>query len=130
MSNRKKRRGAAVVEMAVVSPLLVVMLFGIIEFGWIMAVQNTLVNATREGARAGVLQGYDADDIEDRVTEYLTPMNLQEKVSISVTEATEADPVVTVSVRVPRADVSLLGHFFNFVHGELTAACSMRKEGV
>ena len=49
------RRAAAAVEMAVVTPLLLAVLFGIIEFGWLFTVQHTLVNAAREGARTGVL---------------------------------------------------------------------------
>ena len=35
-----KRRGAAVVEMAVVTPLLLTLLFGVIEFGWVFMVKD------------------------------------------------------------------------------------------
>src|SRR4051794_5418889 len=51
------RRGAAAVEMALVTPLFLMMVFGIIEFGRGMMVSNLLVNTAREGTRAAVLNG-------------------------------------------------------------------------
>jgi Flp pilus assembly protein TadG len=118
------------VEMAVVTPLLLAILFGIIEFGWLFTVQHTLVNAAREGARTGVLEGMDAGDVTAVVRNYLSPMGLGESVTITVTEATPDDPTVIVDLSVPRADVSLVGSFFGFTTGELDARCVMRKEGL
>lgn len=48
-------KGASVVEFALILPLLLVMLFGIIEFGLILYDQAMLTNASREGARAGIV---------------------------------------------------------------------------
>lgn len=47
--------GASVVEFAVVLPLLLLLLFGIIEFGIIFFDQAMLTNASREGARYGIV---------------------------------------------------------------------------
>lgn len=127
---RKLRRGAVAVELAVVSPVMLAMVFGIIEFGWLFTVRHTMVNAAREGARIGVLQGVTVGDIEDRVREYLEPMGLAGKANIDVTEATLADPTVTVVVSVPQEEVSLVGNFFGFTQGTVEGTASMRKEGV
>ncbi len=127
---KKARRGAAVVEMAIVAPFLFTMLFGIIEFGWLFTVQNTLLNAAREGARTGCLQGTTQTDVQTRIVQLLTPMNLQSKTTIAIVDATVADPTVTVNLSVPRNQVSLVGNFFGFTSGNLTASCSMRKEGM
>ncbi|WP_086013402.1 TadE/TadG family type IV pilus assembly protein [Schlesneria paludicola] len=51
------RRGAAAVEMALVTPFFVMLVFGIIEFGRAMMVCNLITNAAREGTRAAVLDG-------------------------------------------------------------------------
>jgi hypothetical protein len=130
--DRRWRRASAAVEMAVVSPLLLALVFGIIEFGWLFTVQHTLVNAAREGARLGVLQGTDASDVTARVRECLAPMGLDGSVSIDVSELPPppSDPMVTVQLSVPRAEVSLVGSFFGFTSGDLEAQCAMRREGM
>jgi Flp pilus assembly protein TadG len=48
-------KGASVVEFAVVFPLLLLLLFGIIEFSLILFDKAMLTNACREGARAGIV---------------------------------------------------------------------------
>jgi Flp pilus assembly protein TadG len=47
--------GAVAVEFALVLPILLVLLFGIIEFGLIMYDKALLTNASREAARAGIV---------------------------------------------------------------------------
>ena len=122
------RRGAAVVELAIVSPLMFAILFGIIEFGWMFTVQHTMVNASREGARVGILPGVTVPEIEARTREFLAPMNLEDDVTVNVTEATPSDPFVTVQVTVPREEVSLVGNFFGFTGGMLEGTTTMRLE--
>lgn len=45
------QKGAALVEMAIILPILLLIVFGIFEFGRAMFITNTLNNAAREGAR-------------------------------------------------------------------------------
>jgi Flp pilus assembly protein TadG len=54
------QRGAAAVEMALVLPLLFLLLFGIIEFGFIFNRFITVTHAAREGARVYALPGKSA----------------------------------------------------------------------
>lgn len=49
-------RGAAAAEFALLLPVLLTILFGIIEFGMIMYGREVVTNASREGARAGIVQ--------------------------------------------------------------------------
>ncbi|OXI26849.1 pilus assembly protein TadE [Burkholderia sp. AU16482] len=51
----KRQRGVAAVEFALVLPLLLLILFGIVEFGLVMFDQAVITNASREGARAGIV---------------------------------------------------------------------------
>jgi len=51
----QNERGAAAVEFSLVVILLLSIIFGIIEFGVLMYDKHVLTNASREGARAGVV---------------------------------------------------------------------------
>jgi Flp pilus assembly protein TadG len=59
-------RGTALVEFALVLPLLLVLVMGIIDFGRAFQTVVTLTNAAREGARLGAT-GASASDIQSRV---------------------------------------------------------------
>ena len=56
MQLRGRDRGAAAVEFALILPLLVVLVFGITEFGRAYFVQTTLSGAARDGVRVMALQ--------------------------------------------------------------------------
>jgi Flp pilus assembly protein TadG len=51
----KNQKGAAAVEFAIIAPLLFVILFGIIEFSILLYDKAMLTNASREGARVGIV---------------------------------------------------------------------------
>jgi Flp pilus assembly protein TadG len=51
----RDENGTSVVEFAIIAPLLFVILFGIIEFGILLYDKAMLTNASREGARAGIV---------------------------------------------------------------------------
>jgi hypothetical protein len=48
-------------EFALVLPVLLLILFGIIEYGWVLTSQIVLTNAASEGARAGIKAEDDAE---------------------------------------------------------------------
>lgn len=107
---RTARRGGAVVEMAVVSPLLLMMIFGMIEFGYVFMMAQSITNAAREGCRTATLPGATDTDIQNRVSQALAPTGLQVTSSmVTITHATTQNPVVQVWVRVPYEQVTLLG---------------------
>jgi|DewCreStandDraft_1066081.scaffolds.fasta_scaffold00058_64 Flp pilus assembly protein TadG len=63
---RRACRGQSVVEFALALPLLVLLIFGIIDFGRALNVVVILSNAAREGARAGIARGATDDEIRTR----------------------------------------------------------------
>ena len=54
---RFDERGSQVVEFAIASVLLLVLLFGIIEFGYVLSFKQGLTQAAAEGARVGAVGG-------------------------------------------------------------------------
>lgn len=65
-------RGAELVEMVVVLPLLLLVLLGIIDFGFMFQRYVVLTNAAMEGARVGILPGYTSLDAKARAETYAT----------------------------------------------------------
>lgn len=50
----RDEKGASAVEFALVLPMLLLILFAIIEFGWYLTTRIVLFNAVSAGARAGI----------------------------------------------------------------------------
>lgn len=66
-TSRPTERGAALVEMAVVLPLLVLLLFGMIEASWAFALANDARHGAREGARLAAVDFGDVATIGQEV---------------------------------------------------------------
>jgi hypothetical protein len=63
--------GAELIEFALVLPLLLLVVLGIIDFGFLFQRYEVITNAAREGARVAVLPGYADADVAARVDQYL-----------------------------------------------------------
>lgn len=55
-------KGTTSVETAIIFMLMLTLIFGIIEFGLLLFDKQLLTNASREGARAGIVVGLDRFD--------------------------------------------------------------------
>jgi len=77
--------GAELIEFALVFPLLLLVLFGIIDFGLLFQRYEAVTNAAREGARVAVLPGYAQADVEARATQYLVAAGLTATPTFSYT---------------------------------------------
>ncbi len=129
----KKQEGAGLVEFAIVAPLFVVLLFGLVEFGLSVYDKEMLTNASREGARFGVVYctpRKTIDDIKAKVREYLTKAGFSGTATINVTGAGGASgSSLTVSVTYPY-QFQVLPQFLRSMTGSinLTANTQMVME--
>ena len=69
-------RGAELIELAMVTPILLLVCAAIFDFGFLFRNWEIVTNAAREGARVGVLPTYSCDpaapaDIQSRVDAYM-----------------------------------------------------------
>lgn len=114
-SRSRKRRGVAAVEFAIVAPFLILLVFGIIECGRAIMVQQVLTNASREGARRAILEATTTSEVTTIVSDYLTNGSIAgATVTVSPTPLSSAgfgDPV-TVTVSVPYDQVSWIPPWF------------------
>ena len=83
----RNQRGTALLETAVVLPIILFVSVAIFEFGRAYQVQQVLTNGAREGARMAVLEGVTDDQVRLRVRQYLSDGGL-----------VEVDPVIERAV--------------------------------
>jgi Flp pilus assembly protein TadG len=77
---RRNQKGNAVIEMALLLPLLLLVLFGITEFGRAVMTTNVLNTAAREGARLAVVSALsDTLSVQGRVNTVLAAANVTPK---------------------------------------------------
>jgi Flp pilus assembly protein TadG len=129
--------GAEIIELALVTPLLLLLLGAIVDFGFVFRSWEVVTNAAREGARVGVLPSYTcADgaggDVETRVTDYLTAAGVSgATIDVGVSNVggfTACNVRVSISQDLP--SLGIFGQFFggNFTSVEVAAGASMRTE--
>jgi Flp pilus assembly protein TadG len=130
-SCRRNRRGAAVVEFAVVAPVFFLLVFGIIEYGRMVMVQQLITNASREGARRAVLDGATTTEVTTVVGNYLASGGIH-GATVTVTPNPPADAgygaPVTVAVGIPFTNVSWLPTPMFLGNTTLSAQSIMRRE--
>ena len=99
MSTKTSREsGAALVEFAIIMPLLLLLVFGIIEFGRAYNAQNSLTHAAREGAREYAIT---QDEDAGRATAKAAATSLDSsKITVTFSDCDPGDPA-TVTLRYP-----------------------------
>ena len=80
---RKDQRGQAMVELALILPILLLLIMGIIEIGRMYNAYLVIDHATREGARAGSLGATDSE-IEYKIKTLSAPLNNSTGIQVSV----------------------------------------------
>lgn len=96
--HRTGQSGAALVEFAILAPLLLLLVVGIIEFGWLFAQLNELRHVTQEAARWGAVSRPDVNvdsvtDWDDLVARACGAANLPGGTTVSIS-GSEADGAV------------------------------------
>jgi len=131
---RERRRGAAAVEFAIVAPVFFLMIFGMIEFGRMIMVQQIITNASREGTRIAILEGTTDAEIVTAVERCLEGGGIsgaEIDVSRNPPELAEYGEPVSVMVSIPFSKVSWLpSPMFGLGDRVMTASTVMRRETV
>jgi Flp pilus assembly protein TadG len=116
-----------------VAPVFVLLVFGMIEFGRMVMVQQMLTNAAREGARLGVIEGNTPTDVETRVDNYLAAANITgATVTVTTLPASGSDTGdrISVTVSIPFGQVSWLPTPMYLGTTSLASTAIMRVEEI
>lgn len=123
----KQQQGQSLVEFALLLPMLVIILFGTVEFGRLWMTMNVLTGAAREGARVAAVTAPNTAQVQTAVNNVLSGASIT-GATITVVGPNAANNV-TVTVRIN----------YNVLTGtivpgisrtlQLTRTASMRWEG-
>lgn len=101
--------GVAAVEFALILPILMTLLMGILDWGYYFYLNETVINAAREGARVGVIQSTEAlaeSTAEATATAYLTNLGItigggtNEASTVDASQPSDGAPNMTVTVTI------------------------------
>ncbi len=132
-----RRPGAAMLEFAIVLPILLTLVLGIVEMGRVMMLNQVATNATREACRRAVIPGATDAAVTKIVHDYLNSAGVSEEgrtvsvlgangQSASLVTLRSHDPV-TIEVQFPYAGNTW--GFTRFVGGaSLVSRATMRRE--
>lgn len=130
----KREDGQAMVEFALILPIFLLILCGIIDFGWLFYNQLSLNNACREGARYAVVNTAENADtlaIINHIENSATTVFANDGVDITVTYSSPGDPTsgdVTVSME---AEISFFTPVLSTIYGKektITSTVVMKVE--
>lgn len=130
----RREDGQAMVEFALILPIFLLILCGIIDFGWLFYNQLSLNNACREGARYAVVhtaENADTRSIINHIENMSTTVFANDGVDITVEYTSPADPTSgDVKVRI-QADISFFTPVLSSVLGKektITSTVIMKVE--
>jgi hypothetical protein len=131
------RPGAVAMELALILPVLLMLILGIIEVGRAMMVRQIVTSAAREGARRAIIPGATDDEVLGMVDDYLVGSTLgaasrnvqildadNEEVSIADVPLHE---IIQIRVTVPYDEVGI-GLASWMADWDMVASVRMRKE--
>ncbi|MDF1542911.1 MAG: TadE/TadG family type IV pilus assembly protein [Anaerosomatales bacterium] len=109
--------GASALEFALIAPVLLALLFGMIEFGFVFHAQLSVTHAAREGARLAAVSEWDAD-VQTEVESRALPIE-----DVSAVMQADLDSVSVTVSHLYQWKVLPLGNPV-----ELMSTATMRKE--
>lgn len=111
-------------EFALVLPILLALVCGIIDFGWLFYNKSELNNCAREGARYAVVHAFEDAAIEEKVNN-IAPLSIK---PLDITITYPNDDVTIVLTSEVKVLTPLTGIFVKNQKVTLTAQVTMKVE--
>ena len=107
LNRDRRQRGAALIEAAILLPLLLIFVFGIIDVGRLVFTQMTLHDAAQEGSIYGAYNPGNASNVQTRVVESM------DNLSLTIDDVVVVCPATTDTIRViVTTDVTMITPLF------------------
>ncbi len=123
----ERREGISSVEFAIIGPVFLLILFGMISFGSVLYTHNNMINAAREAARRMAVGDLNTTEAEAYANTYLSNMGVT--FTVDAQDPAPGDPDdVSVDISVPAEDVALVNFPGIFDGRTLQVTVTMLKE--
>lgn len=107
--NERSRKGAAVVEFAIVVPIALVIVFAGMEFAGLFIIRNTVHNAAYEAARAAIIPGAKSEDARSQAESVMAALGVRNlTVVVDPPMISNDTRNVTVEVAVPWSENAIM----------------------
>ena len=123
------RDGAIAIEFALVFPVILLVVIGVIEFGNILHTKQLMTYAARESARSYAVGAKDASQSRQLAFELLQAQEDTTLFTVTVTEPTDTNGDVIVNIKIPLAAAALINLLDPVLTGDLESQVTMRVEG-
>jgi hypothetical protein len=124
---RGKENGASLIEFALLMPLLLLLVLGIIEFGWLFSQNNDVKHGAREGARAAAVDLGGNSVLLERTCDSMDLASGIVTVEFNPGDGDIGDAGWVSVVAIPRS-LSGLGLIENFLPATLSSRIEFRLE--
>ncbi|MEX0655093.1 MAG: TadE/TadG family type IV pilus assembly protein [Phycisphaeraceae bacterium] len=132
LKKRPRSQGAAMVELAIVLPVLLLLLLGLMELGWAFYRMSQLTTAARHTARVAARPDATNEEVAARLDQIMADLGMGE-VGYTFAITPGVDPSVGepvhVALQVPYSEITLTGVGFIPMPEQLRGHAAMAKEG-
>jgi Flp pilus assembly protein TadG len=131
----RNRRGSLTVEAALLLPLLFMLTFGLMEYGWMFLKQQQITNTARQSARLAAMIDSASPDVTTQITSMMNGYGLGSSgytMTITPANVTTAPrgTQVSVTISVPYSNIDVTGFTLLPMPTTVSAKVSMQKEGL
>ena len=127
MSKRKTERGQGMLELALILPVLLLLMLGVVEMGYALRNYLVVVNATREGGRFASRGGFTNQSILDRVIVSSGTVNVD---GADMPFLRTQDPDPNIGIIITRIPMDSFGNFDSISVTHVISGVVPDSEGV
>ena len=130
----KHRRGSLTVEAALLLPLIFMLTFGLIEYGWMFLKQQQITNTARQCARLGAMVDGTNAQVSSQIITMMNNYGLGSSgYSTTIAPGNLATAPrgsqISVTISVPYSNIDVTGFTLLPLPATISAKVSMQKEG-
>jgi len=134
MRSHRQPRGSLTVEAALLLPLVFMLTFGLIEYGWMFLKQQQITNTARQSARLGAMVDSTNATVSSNISTMMSNYGLNSSgytatISPANVQTAARGSQVSVTISIPYSNIDVTGFTLLPMPATISAKVSMQKEG-